>query len=407
MKTFVCKNPYLLFLVISILLSVPLGLNNGLNIILLQKAGLNLPQISIILSAFSVSIFLLEVPTGVLGDLFGRKFSTITGAIFYLMGYTCLSFSTKYSFFLIGTVFLGIGTSFVSGSFFAWALSSYKRENENKCNSFYSTFRVYSNIGLIVGAIIGSFVVDQYFRLPWILSAITLLFPLAALTKMHDYDPSISLSVTKESYNRSILIFKESIFVIKTFKTVKYSLCITLVESIELAIFAMIAQPYFVKLSNVSFVGFLGGIYILELFATIVGNKTIGFVNGENDRINYRILAFCSLFGIVLTISVGVTTSIVLAVTFYLFRIIFMGVAEPIRDNIINADVPNRLRATILSFQSLIGRVVIALLYFVLGLINIGNNLNSIWIIAGMSQIITLLIIRKLIGGIKIEKERI
>jgi len=52
---------------------------------LLDK-GLSYTEIMVLESFFSVAVVVLEVPTGALGDLFGRRFSLFLAGIFMTLG---------------------------------------------------------------------------------------------------------------------------------------------------------------------------------------------------------------------------------------------------------------------------------------------------------------------------------
>jgi MFS family permease len=84
--------------------------------LLLQSRGLSLFQISAIESVVVASVFLMEVPTGILADKIGRKWS-ITASVFLMMSAELLFlFSRTYPSYLVVAFLTGTGFAFASGA---------------------------------------------------------------------------------------------------------------------------------------------------------------------------------------------------------------------------------------------------------------------------------------------------
>jgi len=84
-------------------------------LILLQR-GLSLVEISTIESLVIATIFLAEVPTGVLADRVGRKWSVVISTVLLMFGELIFAFSTHYSQYLVIAVFTGLGFAFSTGA---------------------------------------------------------------------------------------------------------------------------------------------------------------------------------------------------------------------------------------------------------------------------------------------------
>jgi len=68
------------------LLDFALSLTAAIYVIFLIKNGLNLLQANLVNTAFMISIFLLEVPTGAFADSIGRKNSVLISTLFLMLG---------------------------------------------------------------------------------------------------------------------------------------------------------------------------------------------------------------------------------------------------------------------------------------------------------------------------------
>ena len=62
---------------------------------------LPLSQIGLIFSAIAISTFLFEVPTGAIADIFGRKFSVISGLILSGVTLILITFTKDFYFLLV------------------------------------------------------------------------------------------------------------------------------------------------------------------------------------------------------------------------------------------------------------------------------------------------------------------
>jgi len=67
-------------------------------------------------SVFSFSTFIFEIPTGIISDRFGERFSLISGSIFQTAA-TILMILGGYSLFIVGEIVFALAQSLFSGSF--------------------------------------------------------------------------------------------------------------------------------------------------------------------------------------------------------------------------------------------------------------------------------------------------
>lgn len=82
----------------------------------LQGQGLTLVQVSVIESLVIGSIFVMEVPTGVLADYLGRKWSVVAWVALMCAAETLFLFSRSYPLYLLVGFLTGTGFAFSSGA---------------------------------------------------------------------------------------------------------------------------------------------------------------------------------------------------------------------------------------------------------------------------------------------------
>ena len=93
-----------------------LYLYNHVGALYLQYRGLSLLQINSIVSIILGTIFLSEVPTGIVSDKIGRKKSIVISLFLLFLGEAFCLFAKNYLSFVFIAVLVGIGYSFLSGA---------------------------------------------------------------------------------------------------------------------------------------------------------------------------------------------------------------------------------------------------------------------------------------------------
>lgn len=125
------------------------------------ESGIDYKQLSIVLGVWSVSIVLLEIPSGILADKFGRKVVVITGKLAFLAGLLCFFLFQNFTGFVIGMLFWGIHDAFLSGALEALIYDDLKeKQQQNYFQKVLSLATSSREIGLGVGVLIAGFVAD-------------------------------------------------------------------------------------------------------------------------------------------------------------------------------------------------------------------------------------------------------
>ena len=143
--------------------------------------GLTQTQTQMLQSWFMLWIFILEIPTGVFGDVRGKKFSVMMGYALTMMGAFAYSIVPNIWIFAFAEFLFAMGAAFVSGALEAWMYDiSKKLKIENKFREISVTNNNLAMLGMITAALI--FIplskvlpVQQIFRLKIVSTGISLL----------------------------------------------------------------------------------------------------------------------------------------------------------------------------------------------------------------------------------------
>lgn len=133
--------------------------------LLLQSRGLTLLEISAIESVVVAATFLMEVPTGVLADRVGRKWSVIISVFLLMCGELLFLFSRSYPAYLMVALFTGTGFAFASGATEALIYDSLP-ENDREA-AMKRVMGAYGSIGQIaffLSPLVGAVVVGDLVR---------------------------------------------------------------------------------------------------------------------------------------------------------------------------------------------------------------------------------------------------
>ena len=106
---------------------LPVGLSTPITVLLAQARGLSLAEIGLLFTVHGVVVTALELPTGGLADVLGRRPVVVAGAVLHMA--SCLLYATATGFggFLAGVLLLGLGRALDSGPVEAWYVDTVHR----------------------------------------------------------------------------------------------------------------------------------------------------------------------------------------------------------------------------------------------------------------------------------------
>jgi MFS family permease len=147
-----------------------------------QSNNLNKTQIFTIQAAYALSILIMEIPSGYLADIIGRRKTLILGALFMPVGIGVYVFTNNFYTFLVAEFIIAISNSMRSGCDSALVydtLIQLKKETEYK--KFEGKAFFYARIGTSVSSVLGGLLALLSLKMPFYANMTTsaLLFPLA------------------------------------------------------------------------------------------------------------------------------------------------------------------------------------------------------------------------------------
>ncbi len=140
-------------------------------LLMFESRGLSIFEISALLMVWSVPVFLLEIPSGALADMWSRKNMIVLGTALKLAGFAIWLLAHDFVLFAAGFILWGMQEAFCSGSTEALLFDVLKEHDmERDYEKYAGRFRFFSGIAMAMAMATGGFVAASGFHLAAILS---------------------------------------------------------------------------------------------------------------------------------------------------------------------------------------------------------------------------------------------
>ena len=339
-----------------------------------QENGLSMQDVLTLKGIYSVAVVLLEIPSGYLADVWGRKKSLILGSILGCLGFVVYSFSHGFTGFLTAELILGIGSSFISGSDSAMLYDSLlKMKREKEYLKQESRVMSIGNFAEALAGIAGGSLALISLRTPFIFQSFIAFIAIPASFML--LDPNQNAPKSKAGFKHILSIVKFSLW---DSARLRWNIMLSSVIGCATLTLAWFIQPYLKDLDME--VSTIGVIWTLL-------NLTVGAV----ALLAHRVEGYLGKIGTSIFIVVGISSGFILSGWFHsligvgvLFFFYFVrGIATPVLKDYINRITESDMRATVLSVRNFIIRICFALIGPFLGWYTDHFTISSALILAG------------------------
>ncbi len=339
-----------------------------------QENGLSMQDVLTLKGIYSVAVVALEIPSGYIADVWGRKKSLILGSILGCLGFVVYSFSHGFSGFLIAELILGIGSSFISGSDSAMLYDSLLKMGKEK-EYLKQESRVMSvgNFAEALAGIAGGSLALISLRTPFIFQSFIAFIAIPASILL--VDPNQNSIKLKVGFNHILSIVKFSLW---DNAILRWNIVLSSVIGCATLTLAWFIQPYLRDLDmEVSTIGVIWTLLNLTVgIIALSAHKVEGFL-GKTGTSVFIVIGISA--GFILTGWFNSLIGIGVLFFFYVVR----GIATPILKNYINQITESEMRATVLSVRNFIIRICFAIIGPFLGWYTDHFTLSSALMLAG------------------------
>jgi DHA3 family tetracycline resistance protein-like MFS transporter len=313
-------------------------------------------QLTLIEVVFTVTLFLCEIPTGILADLFSRRLSVIIG--FALIGIAALFMGAVQSLgaILISQVIWALGFTFISGAKDAWITDEIGAEKAGKA---YLRSSQISQVGLLVGIPIATALGTIALNLPILIAGVCYLLLASVLSwAMPEEGFQRRERGRRESWQDMVQTFREGLLLVRSRSVLVAIMLMSAIFGISSIGFDNLWTVH--VLENLTFpdigsfepVVWFGGINIVVSVLSLAGTEIVRRrVDISQQRAIVRTLTFMSSTTAICMIVFGMTGSFWLAVITYCLSLTLRTTSMPLIITWINQNVDSNVRATVLSME--------------------------------------------------------
>ncbi len=332
----------------------------GINTLFLLDAGLSNAQAFAANAFFTAGLVLFEVPTGVVADTRGRRMS-------YLLGSLTLTVATLAYLWMwrveapfwawaLASIFLGLGFTFFSGAVQAWLVDALKAcEFDGKLESVFAKGEIVEGIAMLTGSVAGGYLAQvTSLGVPYIARAVVLAlsFVLAFLL-MRDvgFEPRRTGNLVHEV--KSIL--KGALKHGLGNPPVRWVMfAAPFVDGVSIYAFYA-AQPFLLDLyGDRKAYGVAGLAAAIFAGAQIAGGLLVPYIGRIFRRRTTVLIAAMAVSTLILAL-IGLLPRFAIAVALLVVWALLYAAVSPVRQAYLNGLIASKHRATVLSFDSLLG----------------------------------------------------
>jgi MFS family permease len=347
------------YLVLTLLNSLAVSFIWGINSLLLFDAGLSNTEALAANACFTLGYALFEVPTGVVADMWGRRASYLLGGgtlfVTTLLYWLAWRLHAGVAVWAGVSVALAIGFTCFSGATEAWLVDAlHFLQYPGPLEDVFAQAQVYNGIGTMTGALAGAFLAQLTdVGMPFLVRA-GLLLTLTAVAGRMMYDIGFTPARGGRPVREMRRVLAASVQYGWRRPAVRWVMLGAALTAGVSYYVAFTMKPYFLKLAgNDHAYGLLGVVVALSAAAQMVGGLlSRAFRSLFRRRMSVVITGVLLNAG--LLVGFGLAPGVPVAMALLAaYSLVSAGIL-PSRQAYVNALVPTRQRATVLSFDSMV-----------------------------------------------------
>lgn len=348
------------YLLLTLLTTLAASFIWGINTLFLLDAGLSNTEAFAANAFFTVGQVIFEVPTGVVADTRGRRFSFLLGAGTLLLSTILYFVMWQVHAPLLGwaaaSILLGLGFTFFSGATEAWLVDALTATGfTGTLESVFGRAQTVGGVAMLVGSVAGGFIAQATdLGVPYLIRAAMLGVTLVIAWRfMHDLGFTPARGATAASAVRTVV--RGAVDGGLRNPPVRW-LMLASPFTAGVGIYAFYAfQPYLLELyGDPNAYGIAGLAAAIVAAAQIVGGLMVSRLRRLFSRRTDALIVGGAL-NVILLAGAGLTGSFVAAVVLVAGWAMMSAFTRPIRQAFINGVISSEQRATVLSFDSLMG----------------------------------------------------
>lgn len=351
-----------IYFLISGIYTLAASLIWGVNTLFLLDAGLDLFGVFVANACFTAGMVLFEIPTGVFADTRGRRFSFLMSSATLAVGTLGYVWAASAGAGLLTfcwiSVFLGLGYTFYSGAVEAWLVDALNDKGfSGNLDGIFARGGIVTGGAMLVGTVGGGWLGNSDLAFPFVGRAVLLLIGLVvAAVGMRDlgFTPrTVRLSEIPGEMKRvakASIAFGWRVASIRTFMGISFL-------EVGVIMWAWYAwQPYILELADSQEVWIAGVFAAIAALSIMAGNALVSVASRFCGK-RSTLLAWALVVRVAALVGFGLVKNPFLAVAIFAFVGISLGVTGPVKQAYMHQIIPTEQRASVVSFDSMIGNI--------------------------------------------------
>jgi MFS family permease len=330
----------------------------GINTIFLLDAGLSNLEAFAANAFFTAGMVIFEVPTGIVADTIGRRFSfllgTVTLAVTTLLYVLLWEITAPFWAWAVVSLGLGLGFTFFSGAVEAWLVDALNATGfTGELESVFGKGQIVSGIAMLTGSVAGGFVAaETSLGAPFVLRALVLALMFAIAFRLMK-DVGFTPEKGKGPVQEMKQVWRGSIEFGWRVPAVKW-LMVEVLFTGGVGIYVFYAlQPYLLELYGDPDAYQIAGLTAaIVAGAQIAGGVAAPRIRRLFERRTSALILTATSSTLVLAL-MGVFENFWAVLGLVVVWGLLFAATMPIRQAYLNGMIPSRQRATIISFDSL------------------------------------------------------
>jgi MFS family permease len=383
------------YLIIAGLFTLSASLIWGINTLFLLEAGLSIFEVFLANAMFTLGMVIFEVPTGVVADTRGRRISFLLSEATLLVGTLAYvgvaAIQGGVVLFSLAGIVLGLGYTFYSGAVEAWMVDALRATGyEGSLDRVFARGSIVASAAMIIGTVGGGLLGTIDLSIPYLVRSAALAGALAVgAARMHDLGFQPRAMELRHVWSEMRKVGSAGLRFGWRSPEVRLLMVVSFVQMGFFAWAWYAWQPYFLDLLGSDAVWVAGVIAALFSLASILGNALVGRVERLGGLRTTRLIAASAL----LSASVIMTGAIQLfwvAVPVFLLAGVASGVIMPVKQTYLHGVIPSEQRATIVSFDNLLGSTGAIGGQAGLGYLSQAGSIPTAYITGGLATLVSI-----------------
>lgn len=328
-------------------------------VLFLLSSGISFLQIGILYSVKSIATNILEIPTGIVADLYGRKKSMLFSMTSYIFSFLIFYFSHMFLLYIFAMILFAFGEAFRTGTHKAMIFDYLKIKNiEYLKVQYYGSTRAASQLGSALNSILAATIVffsGDYRKI----FAFTIIPYILNFINLATYPKELDKLNVKKSKKATLKDFLSAILNLKVLKiilnTSSYS---AMFKSIKdylqpiLETFAL-SLPIFVGLSDKKRSSLvIGFVYFVLYLLTSFASKNSWKIGRKGSSIALNITLIFGAFAIMFAGLSYMFKFYIVSIVIFIILFVVENLRRPISVAYISENVNSDAMASVLSVES-------------------------------------------------------